>query len=82
MLIIISSNQHSGGRVVLDEASADVVISDKEEENFVNIVKHFSTSPQVHVEDHLWVKNCIDRGICVFSGIVWKNPGGRRAGNE
>ena len=68
--------------MTIEEHTADVIISDKDAENFNEIVKRFVPYPQIQVEDHSWVKNCIDRGICVFTGTVWRNPGGRRAGDE
>ena len=34
------------------------------------------------MESYLWVKRCIDKGQVIYTPVVYKNPGGRRPGEE
>lgn len=38
--------------------------------------------PDKYIESYLWVKKCIERGSVIFTPLVYKNPGGRRPGEE
>lgn len=49
---------------------------------FNHLVKAYQNEPGKYIESHLWVQKCIDRGSVVFTPVVYKNPGGRRAGEE
>ncbi len=35
-----------------------------------------------YIESYLWVKKCIEKGAVVYTPLVYKNPGGRRPGEE
>ncbi|TDL28416.1 hypothetical protein BD410DRAFT_220818 [Rickenella mellea] len=73
---------HSGGDPSTTEHDARVILADQSTEVFDTLVKQYQGDPNKFVESHLWIKKCIDRGIYVHTPNVYKNPGGRRAGDE
>jgi len=77
-----SDFQHAGGNPEASDEEATVILADPETEIYADIVKHYQSDPNKAVESHLWVKKCIDRGILFHSGHIYKNPGGRRPGDE
>ncbi|KAF9044851.1 hypothetical protein BDZ89DRAFT_1008374 [Hymenopellis radicata] len=73
---------HSGGDPHATPQTARVVLADPNTEVFQALVKTYDGNPAVHVESYLWVKKCIEKGIVSFTPVVFKNPGGRRRGEE
>jgi hypothetical protein len=49
---------------------------------WASIVRDYQATPEKYIESFLWVKRCIERGAATFTSYVYKNPGGRRAGDE
>lgn len=82
LLTIFTFIQHSGGDPNASEQDANVILADRDTDVFSNLVKQYQQDREKYIESHLWVKKCIDRGIFVYTPTVYKNPGGRRAGDE
>lgn len=79
---VAHTRQHSGGDPSASAQSAKVILADPNTEVFNHLVKAYQNEPGKYIESHLWVQKCIDRGSVVFTPVVYKNPGGRRAGEE
>ncbi|KAJ6627116.1 hypothetical protein B0H10DRAFT_1995479 [Mycena sp. CBHHK59/15] len=73
---------HSGGDPHASAQSARVILADPNTEVFQHLVKVYQGVPDKYVESYLWVKKCADRGAVVYTPLVYKNPGGRRPGEE
>ncbi|KAG7450355.1 uncharacterized protein BT62DRAFT_507766 [Guyanagaster necrorhizus] len=73
---------HSGGNPNAAAHSARVILADPNTEAFQHLIKTYQETPGVYVESYLWVKKCIERGVVAFTPVVFKNPGGRRPGEE
>ncbi|KIY45442.1 hypothetical protein FISHEDRAFT_49411, partial [Fistulina hepatica ATCC 64428] len=73
---------HSGGNPAATFETADVILADPSTEVFSTLVRSCEGSFDKRVESFTWVKSCIDRGVLEFTPVVYKNPGGRRAGEE
>ena len=74
--------QHSGGDPTSSAQSARVILADPNTEIFQHLVKTYQGEPDKYVESYLWVKRCIDKGQVIYTPVVYKNPGGRRPGEE
>ena len=74
--------QHSGGDPTASAQSARVILADPNTEMFQHLVKTYQNEADKFVESYLWVKKCIDQGELSFTPLVYKNPGGRRPGEE
>lgn len=46
------------------------------------MVKVYQGIPDKYIESYLWVKKCVEKGAVVYTPLVYKNPGGRRPGEE
>ncbi|KAJ2928931.1 hypothetical protein H1R20_g8295, partial [Candolleomyces eurysporus] len=73
---------HSGGNPHASAQSARVILADPNTEIFQSLVKTYQGDPNKYIESYLWVKKCIDKGAVTFTPLVYKNPGGRRPGEE
>ncbi|GLB36302.1 putative FAD linked oxidases, C-terminal domain [Lyophyllum shimeji] len=73
---------HSGGDPHASAQSARVILADPHTEVFGHLVKTYQGVPDKFIESYLWVKKCIERGSVVYTPLVYKNPGGRRPGEE
>ncbi|KAM6498253.1 hypothetical protein JOM56_006201 [Amanita muscaria] len=73
---------HSGGDPTASAQSARVILADPNTEVFPHLVKTYQSVPNKYIESYLWVKKCIEKGQVVFTPLVYKNPGGRRPGEE
>ncbi|KAF8912817.1 hypothetical protein CPB84DRAFT_466280 [Gymnopilus junonius] len=73
---------HSGGDPHASAQSARVILADPNTEVFPHLVKTYQGVPNKYIESYLWVKKCIDKGTVIFTPLVYKNPGGRRPGEE
>lgn len=73
---------HSGGDPNASAQFARVILADPNTDVFHHLVKSYQGVPDKYVESYLWVKKCIERGQVSFTPLVYKNPGGRRAGEE
>ena len=73
--------QHSGGDPYSSMQSARVILADPNTEIFGHLVKTYQGSDK-YIESYLWVKKCIEKGSVVYTPLVYKNPGGRRPGEE
>ncbi|KAJ3750197.1 hypothetical protein DFH05DRAFT_1385556, partial [Lentinula detonsa] len=62
--------------------SARVIIADSKTSVFSALVKHYQLTPHKYIESLEWVDKCIERQEVSFTPHVFKNPGGRRAGEE
>ncbi|KAH7880557.1 hypothetical protein F5879DRAFT_740446 [Lentinula edodes] len=62
--------------------SARVIIADSKTDVFNALVKHYQLTPHKYIESLEWVDRCIERQGVSFTPHVFKNPGGRRAGEE
>lgn len=74
--------QHSGGDPTASAQSARVILADPNTEVFQHLVKIYQGVSDKYIESYLWVKKCIDKGQLVYTPLVYKNPGGRRPGEE
>ncbi|KAI0079610.1 hypothetical protein K474DRAFT_1591692 [Panus rudis PR-1116 ss-1] len=73
---------HSGGDPSASAQSARVILADPNTEVFQHLVKTYQGEPEKYVESYLWVKKCIEKGALIYTPVVYKNPGGRRPGEE
>ncbi|KAG6911844.1 hypothetical protein DXG01_000091 [Tephrocybe rancida] len=73
---------HSGGDPHASAQSARVILADPTTEVFSHLVKTYQGVPDKFIESYLWVKKCIEKGTVVYTPLVYKNPGGRRPGEE
>ncbi|GJE86005.1 hypothetical protein PsYK624_020850 [Phanerochaete sordida] len=73
---------HSGGDPSASPQSARVILADPNTEVFQHLVKTYQNEPDKYVESYLWVKKCIEKGSVSYTPVVYKNPGGRRPGEE
>lgn len=62
--------------------SARVILADPNTEIFGHLVKSYQGVSDKYIESYLWVKKCIEKSSVVYTPLVYKNPGGRRAGEE
>jgi hypothetical protein len=74
--------QHSGGDPHASAQSARVILADPNTEVFQHLVKVYQGIPDKYIESYLWVKKCVEKGTLVYTPLVYKNPGGRRPGEE
>jgi hypothetical protein len=74
--------QHSGGDPSASAQTARVILADPNTEIFQHLVKSYQGVPGKYVESYLWVKKCVEKGAVVYTPLVYKNPGGRRPGEE
>ncbi|KAH8100632.1 hypothetical protein BXZ70DRAFT_165025 [Cristinia sonorae] len=80
--ILSARIMHSGGDPTASAQAARVILADPNTEVFQHLVKTYQGETDKYVESYLWVKKCIERGSVVFTPVVYKNPGGRRPGEE
>ncbi|KAI0048351.1 hypothetical protein FA95DRAFT_1539877 [Auriscalpium vulgare] len=73
---------HSGGDPTASAQSARVILADPNIEIFQHLVKSYQGIPDKYVESYLWVKKCVEKGTVMYTPLVYKNPGGRRPGEE
>ncbi|EDR15052.1 uncharacterized protein LACBIDRAFT_300808 [Laccaria bicolor S238N-H82] len=73
---------HSGGDPHASAQSARVILADPNTDVFHHLVKIYQSDPDKYIESYLWVKKCIEKGTVVYTPLVYKNPGGRRPGEE
>lgn len=73
---------HSGGDPTASAQSARVILADPNTEVFQHLVKSYQGVPEKYVESYLWVKKCVEKGTVLYTPLVYKNPGGRRPGEE
>ncbi|KAJ7597193.1 hypothetical protein C8J56DRAFT_772374, partial [Mycena floridula] len=73
---------HSGGDPYATPQSARVILADPDTDAFQSLVKTYHGVAEKSIESYLWVKKCIDRGALMYTPLIYKNPGGRRAGEE
>ncbi|KAI0068267.1 hypothetical protein BV25DRAFT_1875623 [Artomyces pyxidatus] len=73
---------HSGGDPTASAQSARVILADPNTEIFQHLVKSYQGVPDKYVESYLWVKKCVEKGSVMYTPLVYKNPGGRRPGEE
>ncbi|KAJ6574920.1 hypothetical protein B0H19DRAFT_1126385 [Mycena capillaripes] len=73
---------HSGGDPDATAQSARVILADPNTDVFQHLIKTYQSEPEKYIESYLWVKKCVERGVVIYTPVVYKNPGGRRAGEE
>ncbi|KAI0639298.1 hypothetical protein C8Q77DRAFT_1046095 [Trametes polyzona] len=73
---------HSGGDPTASAQSARVILADPNTDVFQHLVKTYQSETNKYVESYLWVKKCIEKGQVFYTPVVYKNPGGRRPGEE
>ncbi|PCH33547.1 hypothetical protein WOLCODRAFT_86832 [Wolfiporia cocos MD-104 SS10] len=73
---------HSGGDPTASAQSARVILADPNTEVFQHLVKTYQGEADKYVESYLWVKKCIEKGQVIYTPVIYKNPGGRRPGEE
>lgn len=74
--------QHSGGDPHASALSARVILADPNTELFQHLVKVNQNVSDKYIESYLWVKKCVEKGVVTYTPVVYRNPGGRRAGEE
>lgn len=82
LLDIFWSPKHSGGDPTASPQSARVILADPNTEVFQHLVKSYQGVPEKYIESYLWVKKCVEKGALLYTPLVYKNPGGRRPGEE
>jgi hypothetical protein len=59
-----------------------VILADPNTEIFQHLIKVYQGVSDKYIESYLWVKKCVEKGTVVYTPLVYKNPGGRRPGEE
>jgi hypothetical protein len=72
----------SGGDPHASAQSASVILADPNTDVFHHLIKTYQGVADKYIESYLWVKKCIEKGSLVYTPLVYKNPGGRRPGEE
>lgn len=62
--------------------NARVILADPNTEVFQHLVNSYQGVPDKYVESFLWVKKCVERSAVNYTPLIYKNPGGRRPGEE
>ncbi|THU91767.1 hypothetical protein K435DRAFT_968014 [Dendrothele bispora CBS 962.96] len=73
---------NSGGNPFVSMELARIIIADPKTEVFASLVKLIHHAPKKHIESIDWVNRCIEHQEVTFTPLVYKNPGGRKAGEE
>ncbi|KAF8213261.1 hypothetical protein K438DRAFT_1915400 [Mycena galopus ATCC 62051] len=73
---------HSGGDPNATAQSARIILADPNTDVFPHLIKTYQGEPGKYIESYLWVKKCVERSAIIFTPLVYKNPGGRRPGEE
>ncbi|KAJ7139936.1 hypothetical protein C8R44DRAFT_765829 [Mycena epipterygia] len=73
---------HSGGDPHASAQAARVILADPNTEVFNHLIQSYQGIPEKYIESYLWVKKCVEKGAVVYTPLVYKNPGGRRPGEE
>ncbi|KAK7064384.1 hypothetical protein R3P38DRAFT_3383000 [Favolaschia claudopus] len=73
---------HSGGDPNATAQSARVILADPNTDVFQHLIKTYQGEPDKYIESYLWVKKCVERGSVLYTPLVYKNPGGRRPGED
>ncbi|KAG6893062.1 hypothetical protein C0993_002111 [Termitomyces sp. T159_Od127] len=73
---------HCGGDPHASMQSARVILADPHTEVFAHLVKEYQGVPGKFIESYLWVRKCIEKSSVAYTPLVYKNPGGRRPGEE
>ncbi|KAK1223818.1 hypothetical protein PQX77_013342 [Marasmius sp. AFHP31] len=79
---ITSRILYAGGNPFSTLQDARVIIADSKTPVFATLVKLTHHSPNKYVESLEWVNRCLEKESVSFTPHVYKNPGGRRAGEE
>ena len=66
----------------MSEEAARVILADYETTVFMQLVKEYESSPDKYVEHFEWIGKCVAAGRVSYTPSVYKNPGGRRPGEE
>jgi len=74
--------KHSGGDPNASLQSARIILADPQSDVFQHLIKIYQDVSDKYIESYLWVKKCIEKGAVVYTPMVYKNPGGRRPGEE
>jgi hypothetical protein len=82
VLLYLTCLQHSGGDPTASAQSARIILADPNTEVFQHLVKVYQGNSDKYIESYLWVKKCVEKGALVYTPLVYKNPGGRRPGEE
>ncbi|TRM65764.1 hypothetical protein BD626DRAFT_627782 [Schizophyllum amplum] len=80
--VIAERIRHSGGDPDASLESARVILADPGDEDFKQLIKQYESDPDKYIEAFYWVQRCVELGAIHFTPVVYKNPGGRRAGDE
>ncbi|KAG7099369.1 hypothetical protein E1B28_001225 [Marasmius oreades] len=73
---------YAGGNPFTTFEDCRVIIADAKTPVFTSLVKLTHHNPNKYVESLEWVAKCIEKEAVSFTPHVYKNPGGRRAGEE
>jgi len=74
--------QYSGGDPEASEGDARVILADNQTPAFMQLVKEYEGSPGKYIEHFEWINKCVASGRVAYTPSVYKNPGGRRPGEE
>jgi hypothetical protein len=66
----------------VSEEGARVILADNQTTVFMRLVKEYESSPGKYIEHFEWINKCIAAGRVSYTPSVYKNPGGRRPGEE
>ncbi|GJJ09500.1 hypothetical protein Clacol_003723 [Clathrus columnatus] len=74
--------QHSGGEVVKDKESAEIIIADERWDGFERLSIYYSDAGTKNVEGISWIRRSITSGALNFTVIKKPNVGGRITGSK
>ena len=66
----------------MSEEEARVILADNQTPTFMQLVKEYESYPGKYIEHLEWIGKCVAVGQVSYTPSVYKNPGGRRPGEE
>ena len=66
----------------MSEEEARVVLADNQTSAFMQLVKEYESAPGKYIEHFEWISKCATAGRVTYTPSIYKNPGGRRPGEE
>ncbi|KAI5897677.1 uncharacterized protein SCHCODRAFT_02696332 [Schizophyllum commune H4-8] len=80
--VISERIRHSGGVPDSPPETARVILADPGDESFKELIRKYEGDPAKYIEAFFWVQKCVEMGAIYYSPTAYKNPGGRKPGDE
>ncbi|KAI4294478.1 hypothetical protein K525DRAFT_290767 [Schizophyllum commune Loenen D] len=80
--VISERIRHSGGVPDSPPETARVILADPGDDSFKDLIRKYEGDPGKYIEAFFWVQKCVEMGAIYYSPTAYKNPGGRKPGDE